>query len=150
MSLVTITFGSGAPIALVPSNTPLHEYSLKDLSSSWPMSVTTPTFSVLVTPLGAAEAVALPHGPPPPKRPQALTTRPAINHSAKRRFIYLVRPPSIRRAGARRGDSRSGEHAPQDVTNEHNVEAAAEHERRERQRVLACPKAELHPDQEPG
>src|SRR2546422_11015216 len=118
MSLVTITFGSGAPMARVPSNTPLHEYSLKDLSSSWPMSVTTPTFSVLVTPLGAGEALALPQGPPPPKRPQPLTTRPAVNQTAKNRFMYLVRPPSFRRAGARRGDSRSGEHAPQNVTNE--------------------------------
>src|SRR5881397_2115976 len=82
MSLVTITFGSGAPIALVPSSTPLHEYSLKDLSSSWPMSVTTPTFSVLVAPLGDAGALPL-----PPRRPQALTMRPAVNQSAKRRFI---------------------------------------------------------------
>src|SRR6267378_5468456 len=88
MSLVTITFGSGAPIALVPSSTPLHEYSLKDLSSSWPMSVTIPTLIVLDAPLGDAGALPLPHGPPlPPMRPQPLMTRPAVNHSAKRRFI---------------------------------------------------------------
>src|SRR5712691_10899425 len=115
------------------------------------MSVTTPTFSVLVAPLGDAGALPLPHGPPlPPRRPQPLTMRPAVTQSARKRFMYLVRPPSIGRAVARRGDSRSGEHVPQDVTNEHNVEAAAEHERRQRHRVLARPKAELQPDQQAG
>src|SRR5260370_14997099 len=42
-----MTFGVGAPIAAAPSCTPFQENSLKDLSSSWPISVTTPIFGPL-------------------------------------------------------------------------------------------------------
>src|SRR5260370_12927376 len=42
-----MTFGVGAPIAAAPSCTPFQENSLMDLSSSWPISVTTPIFGPL-------------------------------------------------------------------------------------------------------
>src|SRR5438309_7870628 len=134
MSLVTM-FLALPPTALAPSWTPFHENSLNDLSSSWPMSVTIP---ILRPP---------PRSPPPP---QPATTTPKARPSARRRFMFLVRPPSIRRAGARRADSRSGEDAPQKVTNEHDVEASSDHERGQRQCVLARPDAELDVDEEAG
>src|SRR5690348_2290766 len=86
-----------------------------------------------------------PRSPPPP---QPATTSPKARPNARRRFMFLVRPPSIRRAGARRGDSRSGEDAPQNVPDEHDVEASPDHQRRQRECVLARPDAELHIDQE--
>src|SRR5260370_1643265 len=42
-----MTLGVGAPIAAAPSCTPFQENSLMDLSSSWPISVTTPIFGPL-------------------------------------------------------------------------------------------------------
>src|SRR5260370_10584076 len=42
-----MTFGVGAPIAAAPSCTPFQENSLMDLSSSWPIYVTTPIFGPL-------------------------------------------------------------------------------------------------------
>ena len=65
MFSVTMTCGSGAPMAAAPSWTPFQQNSLNDLSSSWPMSVTMPIFIVVgstVFPLGVAEAGALPLG----------------------------------------------------------------------------------------
>src|SRR5437899_8801503 len=152
MSLVTM-FLAVPPTAAAPSCTPFQENSLNDLSSSWPMSVTIPIFragvalavglalaAVLVLGLGLGLGLATP--------PQAATTSPKTSPIVRSRFMSLVRPPSIRRAGARRGDSRSGEDAPQDVTDEHNVEAPPEHQRRQRKGVLARAQPKLYVDQQ--
>ena len=117
------------------------------------MSVTIPIFragvalavglalaAVLVLGLGLGLGLATP--------PQAATTSPKTSPIVRSRFMSLVRPPSIRRAGARRGDSRSGEDAPQDVTDEHNVEAPSEHQGRQREGVLAGPRPKLQIDQQ--
>src|SRR2546422_2207857 len=135
MSLVTM-FLAVPPTAAAPSCTPFQENSLNDLSSSWPMSVTIPTFRAAA--LGAALAVALALaatlglGLGLATPPQAATMSPTARPSTRSPFMFLVRPPTIRRAGARRADSRSGEDTPQDVTDEHNVEAPPEHQRRQR------------------
>src|SRR5437660_3273498 len=154
MSLVTM-FLAVPPTAAAPSCTPFQENSLNDLSSSWPMSVTIPIFragvalavglalaAVLVLGLGLGLGLATP--------PQAATTSPKTSPIVRSRFMSLVRPPSIRRAGARRGDSRSGHDAPQDVPDEHNVEAPSEHQGRQREGVLAGPRPKLQVDQQPG
>src|SRR5438309_11655181 len=96
--------------------------------------------AVLVLGLGLGLGLATP--------PQAATTSPKTSPIVRSRFMSLVRPPSIRRAGARRGDSRSGEDAPQDVTDEHNVEAPSEHQGRQREGVLAGPRPKLQVDQQ--
>src|SRR5689334_11173331 len=46
-----------APMAVAPACAPFHEYSLNEWSSSWPTSVTKPTFANL-PPLAAADAGA--------------------------------------------------------------------------------------------
>src|SRR5438445_9739848 len=134
MSLVTM-FLALPPTALAPSWTPFHENSLNDLSSSWPMSVTMPTL----------------RPPPPPGSPappQPATTSPKARPKASRRFMRSVtslsaqprgRGRSPRRPSAsedsrvaapppRRPPGRLRQNAPEDVGDEHDVEAAAEHE----------------------
>src|SRR2546422_3125059 len=153
MSLVTM-FLAVPPTAAAPSCTPFQENSLNDLSSSWPMSVTIPTFRAAA--LGAALAVALALaatlglglGLGLATPPQAATMSPTARPRTRRRFMFLVRPPTIRRAGARSADSRSGEDTPQDVTDEHNVEAPPEHQRRQRKGVLARAQPKLYVDQQ--
>src|SRR5665811_467509 len=55
-SFGTTTAGVAAPIAVAPATAPLYEYSLKPLSFTVPMSVTTPILSADAE--GAADAAA--------------------------------------------------------------------------------------------
>src|SRR5688500_14167324 len=83
MSLVTM-FLAVPPTALAPSWTPFHENSLKDLSSSCPMSVTIPTFG--------------PAPPLPGSAPQAAATSPTASETARKRFMDPSDLPLIGRA----------------------------------------------------
>src|SRR5438093_571187 len=147
MSLVTMATGFGAPIALAPSWTPFHENSLNDLSSSWPMSVTMPILSPL---------------PEPGMTPQAVTMSPTAAQIARRRFMSPSDLPLIASRGAWKllqrdagilvrcaGSGWQARHdAPDDVDEEHDVQAPAEHERGQRQRVVAGAQAQLDPDEQ--
>src|SRR5213593_1181799 len=154
MSLVTM-FLACPPTALAPSWTPFHENSLNDLSSSCPMSVTMPIFRPPPPPPGAAP-------------PHATATRLTTTPNATRCFMtrptspHFVAPalPRARdaaileargRALPRRPTGRSSDQdAPEDVAEEDDVEAAPEHERRERQGVLSRAQAQLDVDEQAG
>src|SRR5437660_8516301 len=128
---------------------------LKLLSFRPPTSVTRPT--VLALP-GEGDVPAVPPVPPPP---HAAATMAARTRYARTRFMraYLLttgwgvasRPgaPAPAPKPGNSGDSRSvlGEDAPQHVAEEDDIQAPAEHQRRERQGVLACSHAELGVDE---
>src|SRR5688572_8635553 len=84
------------PTAFAPSWTPLHENSLKDLSSSWPISVTMPTFGP-----------ALP-GPGVPAPPQAETMSATSRVRTSDRLISGLDLPYLAARGeeARRATGR--------------------------------------------
>src|SRR5438093_3240525 len=132
MSFVTMFFAV-PPTALVPSWTPFHGNSLNDLCSSGPISVTIPIFK------------PPPRSPPPP---QPATTSPKARPSARRRFMSSSDLPQFVALARDAANIRSGENAPQDVPEKYDVQAPAQHERRERQRVLPRADPELQVDQE--
>src|SRR5947209_6731115 len=121
---------------------------LKLLSFRPPTSVTRP---ILIALPGEADVPPVPPVPPPP---HAAATVAARTRYARTRFMraYLLTSRRGFRPSATGLDSTRlrDEDAPEHVTEEHDIQAPAEHQRRQRQGVLVRPHAELGVNEETG
>src|SRR5207249_5850150 len=127
-------------------NLPVFAAWLKLLSFRPPTSVTSPIL------IAFAEAAGEPPPVPLVPPPHAATIVAASRPNARTRFMNSSSSPAPRRGRrvSNDDDSRrvSDEHAPEDVAKKHDVQAAAEHERGQRQRVFPRPEAKLDEDEQ--